>query len=91
MPVEERTVTIPACDEHEGFYSLTTTLPWVCMYCGERRGEPYNSISFDGRMRLAVSCWKNPCGHVERYSTVRDWIKNNQRKEGANNDNTTSP
>lgn len=73
--LEKRTVTIPACVEHEGFYSMTVTLPWVCLHCGEPRGEPYDALSYDGSRRLAVHSWKNACGHVEKYAEVRDSLE----------------
>ena len=66
-----RTVTIPACEQHDGFAQVTLSLPWVCLHCGGPRGEPYKGISYDGSRRLAVDCWTNPCGHGEKYSTVR--------------------
>lgn len=70
MP-EERTVTIPAREQHGGLDSITVTLPWVCRQCGAPRGEPYQAISYDGSRQLAVHIWLNPCGHVEKYSAVR--------------------
>lgn len=68
---EERTVTIPGCEQHEGLYSLIVTLPWACLHCGVPRGEPFDSLSFDGSRRLNVHSWVNPCGHVETYAEVR--------------------
>jgi hypothetical protein len=73
--VDTRPITIPACDEHEGFHKLTVTVPWYCIYCGERRGEPYEGLNYDGSRRLSVTCWTNPCGHVENYSAMRQWLK----------------
>lgn len=70
MP-EERTVTIPAREQHAGYASITVTLPWVCRKCGGPRGEPYQAASYDGCRRLSVHRWSNPCGHVEKYSEVR--------------------
>jgi hypothetical protein len=69
--VETRTVTIPARAEHEGFHSLTLTLPWACLECGGPRGEPFETLSYDGSRRLNVHGWENSCGHVEKYSAVR--------------------
>lgn len=66
-----RTVTIPACAQHEGFYRLTVTLQWVCPRCGGPRGEPFSTHSFDGSRRLGVDGWSNPCGHVDLYADVR--------------------
>jgi hypothetical protein len=70
--MEHRTVTIPARAEHEGFHSLTITLAWVCPVCGGPRGEPFKGLSFSGSRRLEVDCWNNPCGHVDKYSAVRE-------------------
>lgn len=69
--MNKRTVTIPASEQHEGIFALTVELPWVCLHCGEPRGEPYDTLSYDGSRRLGVHGWRNPCGHVERYSEVR--------------------
>lgn len=66
-----RQVTIPACVEHEGIYSITALLPWVCLECGGPRGEPSKVLSYDGSRRMVVDGWTNPCGHVEKYSDVR--------------------
>lgn len=66
-----RTVTIPATEEHDGYASLTVTLPWTCLECGGPRGEPFQTISWDGSRRLYCDGWINPCGHVEKYSSVR--------------------
>ena len=79
-----RTVTIPACAEHDGVYSMTVTLPWKCIYCGAQRGEPYPTLSYDGSRRLHVDGWENECGHVEKYGAIRAWLKENTtEKESA--------
>lgn len=70
--IETRTVTIPAYAEHAGLHSLTLTLPWICMYCRGKRGEPFETLSYDGSRRLGVHGWTNPCGHVETYSEIRE-------------------
>lgn len=66
-----RTVTIPARAQHEGLFSVTLTMPWVCLHCGGPRGEPFETLSYDGSRRLRVHGWTNPCGHIEKYSAVR--------------------
>ena len=66
-----RTVTISACAEHDGFYSVTVTIQWICPVCGGPRGEPFNTISWDGSRRLYCHGWKNACGHVDYYADVR--------------------
>lgn len=66
-----KTVTIPARDEHDGIWSRIVTLRWVCPICGGQRGEPFESVSYDGSRRLHVHSWHNPCGHVDKYSSVR--------------------
>lgn len=68
-----RTVTIPACREHEGFpgYAVNVVLEWLCPQCGAPRGEPEPTISYDGSRRLGVDGWQNPCGHIDYYSDVR--------------------
>jgi hypothetical protein len=70
--VPERTITIPACSEHEGFHKLTLTTIWTCLVCGGPRGEPFEILSYDGSRRMTVSGWRNPCGHIETYETVRN-------------------
>ena len=32
------TVTIPACEQHEGFYSMTVRISDYCPKCGKKRG-----------------------------------------------------
>lgn len=66
-----KTVTIPSRESHEGLYSRIVTLKWVCPVCGEPRGEPFESLSYDGSLRLNVHCWDNPCGHIDNYADVR--------------------
>lgn len=41
MP-EERTVPIPAREQHGGLDSITVTLPWVCRQCG---APPWRTLS----------------------------------------------
>lgn len=78
---ETRTVRIPAMAQHEGFYTITVTLPWNCIFCGEKRGEPYKTLSYDGSRRLEVHGWRNPCGHVETYQDIREWVTAQQNDE----------
>jgi hypothetical protein len=73
--VEFLTVTIPARYEHEGRHAAEVTLPWRCLNCGGPRGEPQDALSYDGAHPLRVKVWKNPCGHFESYSAIRDWIR----------------
>ena len=68
---EFRTVVIPACEQHDGYAAITVSLPWVCLECGGPRGKPVKTVSYDGSRRLQVHGWSNPCGHVEKYSTIR--------------------
>lgn len=78
-----RIVTIPASAEHEGIFAITVRLPWTCIHCGGPRGVPASSLSYDGSRRLHVDGWSNPCGHVETYSQVREWIKANHPSAAA--------
>jgi hypothetical protein len=66
-----KSVTIPACEQHEGIYVRTVHLRWLCPVCGMLRGEPFETISYDGSRRLHVHGWKNGCGHVDKYADVR--------------------
>lgn len=69
----KQTITIPACQQHEGYRGnlLTIEVDWNCLICGAERGEVFETLSYDGSRRLAVSGWQNPCGHVETYTEVR--------------------
>lgn len=66
-----RTVTVPACAEHEGIYERRVRLLWKCPVCGGPRGEVEQGFSYDGSRHLLVNVWKNPCGHVDKYDDVR--------------------
>jgi len=83
--MEIKQVTIPACSEHEGFYSINIMLYWACPVCGKLRGEIFKGLSYDGSRRLSVSCWKNPCGHVDAYPAVRKEAKENGLNGGVKN------
>jgi hypothetical protein len=69
-------VIIPARVEHDGFHSMTVEIADVCPVCGGPRGKPHPGISYDGSRRLAVDCWENPCGHIDKYSSVRRELLN---------------
>lgn len=71
VDITTKTVRIPACAEHNGFYSIDVTLIWECPTCGGPRGEVFDTLSYDGSRRLGVHGWKNPCGHIDSYSAVR--------------------
>jgi len=66
-----RTVRIPTCAEHIGSLLMTITVPWSCLVCGGPRGEPVEEIGFFGGRRMQCHGWRNPCGHIEKYSMVR--------------------
>lgn len=72
-----RYVSIPACTEHEGIYSITVQLEWRCPVCGRLRGNPEPAISWDGSRRLFVDGWQNPCGHIDKYADVRKEAREN--------------
>lgn len=69
--IPQVSVIIPSRETHEGYHSMTVTVPWTCLHCGGPRGHPFDTLSFDGSRRLNVHGWHNPCGHVEKYSEVR--------------------
>lgn len=69
---ETRTVRIPGCDNHCGTHAVDVAVPWVCCTCGGPRGEPFESLSFDGSRRLGVHSWQNACGHIDFYFLVRE-------------------
>jgi hypothetical protein len=66
-----KTVTIPACVEHDGILSRQVVLKWECPICGQPRGEVQDGRSYDGSRILYCHTWVNPCGHVDKYSDVR--------------------
>lgn len=75
--METMTVTIPACEEHRGFYTRIVTIADTCPVCGERRGDVFKIRSYDGSRWMIVDGWKNPCGHVDKYAAVREEAKRN--------------
>jgi len=78
-----RTVRIPACADHAGMLAWRITVPWVCIHCGEPRGEPVEGTVRDGAKQLEVHTWENACGHIEAYSEIRDaLVKTALRKIG---------
>ena len=74
-------VTIPSCEQHEGFFSMTVTISDYCPKCGGKRGVPYKGFSYDGSRRLVVDCWENPCGHVDKYSEVREEVRRGKNQK----------
>ena len=65
-------VTIPATKQHEGIFSMTIDIADTCPQCGAKRGvKRWNGFSYDGSLRLVVSCWENECGHIDTYDNVR--------------------
>jgi hypothetical protein len=67
-----RTVYIPSETEHAGVYGMFVTIKWECPVCGSPRGEPYKIFSYDGSRRLYVDGWTNPCGHIDKYKSVKE-------------------
>jgi len=65
-------VIIPTCDNHQGLYSITVELEWICPRCGKPRGEIKKGRSFDGSLSVRVDTWENPCGHIDKYFEVRN-------------------
>jgi len=77
------TVIIPATPEHGGIASLQVTLQWVCPVCGQERGKPQQTRSYDGSRILYCDGWANPCGHVDKYEAVKEEAKNNGMNKGV--------
>ncbi len=67
-------VQIPTRQDHEGYpgYLGLFEIADNCPVCGGPRGKVYQTISYDGSRRLHCDGWDNPCGHIDRYSAVRD-------------------
>jgi len=70
--METKTVIIPSCVEHDGIQKICVTLSWACPVCGMPRGETKKVRSYDGSRWMLVDGWTNPCGHVDKYSAVRE-------------------
>ena len=81
MNKDIREVTIPAIVEHDGIHSITVKLLWRCPVCGMPRGEVFPAKSYDGSRVLEVDGWHNPCGHVDKYSAVREEAASNGLNE----------
>ena len=71
-------VTIPARDQHEGFYQMTVEIADACPKCGGPRGETFKQRSYDGSLTMIVDSWHNPCGHVDKYDAVREEYRASQ-------------
>lgn len=72
-------IVIPATAEHAGIHTMAINVEWVCIFCGQERGEPYIVKSYDGSRYMNVHGWRNPCGHTELYSEVRhDYLDKNR-------------
>lgn len=71
-------VIIPRMAEHAGFdgNAIEVEISDTCPQCGGMRGEPFETISYDGSRRLHVHGWINPCGHLDKYSSVREEAAN---------------
>lgn len=82
IPEETMTVTIPKITEHAGYPGnvITVTISNKCPVCGKARGKPFETISYDGSRRLGVDGWVNECGHVDKYSAVREEYYNSSKK-----------
>ena len=77
-PKTIKTVYIPACVEHDGISGTCVKLYWNCPVCGQPRGEIMNDVrSYDGSRILYCDGWRNPCGHNDKYSAVRNEARNN--------------
>ena len=71
-------VKIPTTAQHDGspFCLAEYEISDNCPICGEKRGDIFPALSYDGSRRLNVDGWKNPCGHIDKYSDVRKEAKN---------------
>lgn len=70
-------VTVPSISEHAGYPSnlITGEISDKCPKCEAKRGvKRWEGLSYDGSRRLNVDCWENECGHIDKYSDVRQEI-----------------
>lgn len=76
--MEEIIVEIPRCSEHEGFPGniIRVAIPAKCE-CGkgDRAVKIWRGLSYDGSRRLGVDCWQNSCGCIDKYSMIREKLK----------------
>lgn len=73
--MEKLIVEIPSITQHAGYpgnvrkYKISNKCPG----CGGKRAvKLWRGLSYDGSRRLNVDCWKNECGHTDRYSDIRE-------------------
>lgn len=68
-------VEIPIIENHRGLdlYVRRIRISATCPKCGGPRGKvfPYKVRSYDGSCFVSCDGWKNPCGHIDYYSEVR--------------------
>lgn len=76
-----KTVCIPACDAHQGFFKVSVRFYWVCPVCGKPRGDIMDAYSFDGSRKLHCQGWENPCGHSDKYFNLREEAAKNGLNE----------
>lgn len=74
---EVRKVYIPNSQCHAGIDGVYIKLKWICPVCGKNRGDVFVGLSFDGSRKLNVHRWSNPCGHIDKYSSVLQEAKTN--------------
>lgn len=78
ITLKTRIVTIPEKPEHNGMHSVDVRLVWTCPICGEPRPDEVTTMdSYDGSRRLPCSSWKNPCGHLIKYTGLFEEAKLN--------------
>ncbi len=41
-----------------------------CPKCGEKRGEPFGYNFWEDGTSHWCQCWKNTCGHIDKYGDV---------------------
>lgn len=46
------------------------TISDYCPKCGQKRGEPVLKRYCEDGEWYDVSCWQNPCGHIDKYQDV---------------------
>jgi hypothetical protein len=75
-------VTIPGIAEHGGYpgNAIKIEISDSCPICGVKRGTPNIVLSYDGSRRLFVDGWKNECGHIDKYETLREGLKTGESK-----------
>lgn len=81
---EVKTLHVPACNEHNGMYSIKVKVVWECKVCGCKLPNTFKDKSYDGsRILYNMDAWDkcHSCNHVDTYEDIRKIAANNGLNE----------